>query len=157
MSNSFEDRLRELGYTLPPPPATASAAYVPSVRVGNMLYVSGQISQLSDELISGRVGQSLALEAAQRGAEFCALNLLASVAAAVDGEIERVSRVVRVGVYVAATPEFTQHSSVGDAVSGVLARVFGLQGRHARTSIGVSSLPRGAAVEADAVFELAGA
>lgn len=154
MNESFSLRLRALGYMLPAPARGASDAYEPFIRIGNLLYLCGQISALGDELIQGRVGEDLSLEHAQRGAEFCALNLLAQVAAAVEGEIDRVHRAVRLGVYVAAAPGFTQHSSVGNSASAVFTKVFGADGRHVRTSIGVASLPLGAAVEADAVFEL---
>lgn len=156
MTDSIRTRLQSLGQTLPDAPPPASPYYVPYVRSGNLLYLAGQISGHGNDSVRGRLGDQVTVEQGRRGAEICALGLLSQLDAAIDGDIRRVRRIVRVGVYVASTPEFAQHSEVGNGVSALLTGVFKEHGLHARTSIGVASLPAGMAVEADAVIELVG-
>jgi enamine deaminase RidA (YjgF/YER057c/UK114 family) len=154
MKNAPMENLHKLGIHLSAPQPHADSLYIPFVRSGNLLFLSGQIAERDGEFICGRLGDDVTIEQGRQAAHWCALNLLAQLNAAVGGDFGRVVRVVRVGVFVASTPQFTQHSGIGNGVSQLLVDVFGDAGRHARTSIGVAALPLGVAVEADAVFEL---
>jgi enamine deaminase RidA (YjgF/YER057c/UK114 family) len=151
---TIPERLRQLGHT-PAEAAAPIANFVSAVRMGSLLFVSGQISESGDRVLTGRLGAELTADEGRRGAELAALGLLAHVSAETGGDLAAVKRVVSLRVFVAATPDFTQHSQVANGASDLLVAVFGEQGRHARTSIGVASLPVGAAVELDAIIELA--
>ena len=147
-------KLASLGHTLPVPSAPA-ANYVSTVRSGALLAISGQISQVDDNNeIVGIVGAAVSPELGRRAAEIAAINVIAQLAAATDGTLGAVKRIVRLGVFVAATPDFTTHSTVANGASDLMVAVFGEAGRHARAAIGVSSLPRGVAVEVEALVEL---
>lgn len=152
---SIAARLAELGITLPAATAPV-ASYVPVVIEGNMLYVSGQLPLKDGALISGHLGRDVSLEDGQRAAELCALNILAQVSAALDGNLDRVSRCVRLGGFVACTADFIDQPKVINGASDLMIKVFGDAGKHARAAVGVPALPRGAAVEVDAVFALRG-
>lgn len=155
MPNTIGAKVQSLGYQLPDAPAPA-ANYVPTVRTGNLLFISGQISQQDGKPVYlGRLGEQISVEEGKQAAALCALGILAQVSAAVGGDIDKVSRVVRLGVFVASTPQFDQQSQVGNGASDLIAAVFGERGRHARSAVGVASLPRGVAVEVEAVVELA--
>lgn len=155
MPNTIAAKVQSLGYQLPDAPAPA-ANYVPTVRTGNLLFISGQISQQDGKPVYlGRLGEQISVEEGKQAAALCALGILAQVSAAVGGDIDKVSRVVRLGVFVASTPQFDQQSQVGNGASDLIAAVFGERGRHARSAVGVASLPRGVAVEVEAVVELA--
>ena len=145
---TIETRLAELGITLPDAPIPA-ANYVPYVISGNTLYVSGQISPLK-----GRLGADMAVEAGAEAARGCGLALLAQAKAAL-GSLDRVKRVVRLGGFVSSTPEFTDQPEVINGCSNLMVEVFGDKGRHARAAVSVPALPRGVAVEIDAIFEIA--
>ncbi|WP_313135629.1 RidA family protein [Paracoccus jeotgali] len=149
---SIDDRLDELGLTLPPAPAPA-ANYVPYVRSGNLLFVSGQISANEDGLILGRLGEDMETAEGAEAARRCGLALLAQVRAAV-GSLDRVRQVVRLGGFVNSTAEFTEQPEVVNGCSDLMAQVFGDAGRHARAAISANALPRGVAVEIEAVFEV---
>lgn len=153
MSDSIATRLASLDLTLPSPHGPA-ANYVSRVRTGSLLYISGQISISDDDGVQGRLGDSLTTSDGERAARIAALNLLAQIDAAVEGERSRIRRLLRVGVFIAAAPAFTEHSQVGNGASDLLVAVLGDAGRHVRTSVGVASLPAGAAVEIDAIVEL---
>lgn len=145
-------RLSELGLTLPAvvPPL---AAYVPAVQSGNLVYVSGQLPIVDGNLLgAGRVGADVTVEYGAELARQCALNALAAVEALAG--LGRVVKIVRITGYVACTPEFTQHPSVVNGASQLLLEVFGEQGRHARSAVGVASLPLGAPVEVELIAEL---
>ena len=151
---SIEARIAELGLQLPAAAAPV-ASYVPTVEADNMLYVSGQISFAADgSLITGRLGADMDVAAGQAAAERCALMILAQVKAALGGSFGRVERVVKLGVFVQCTPEFTQQPEVANGASDLFVKVFGDAGRHARAAVGVPALPRGVAVEVDAVLQL---
>ncbi|MFN3292651.1 MAG: RidA family protein [Gemmobacter sp.] len=153
MTASFEARLAELGLTLPAAPAPA-ANYVPYVISGNMLYVSGQISQDDGGLIKGRLGADLDVEAGAAAARRCALSLMAQAKAACGGDLGRVARVVKLVGFVNSTPEFTDQPKVINGASDLMVAVFGDAGRHARSAVSAASLPLGVAVEIEAIFEL---
>ncbi|MBX9735661.1 MAG: RidA family protein [Phycisphaerales bacterium] len=157
-ASSASANLQRLGFTLPTP-AKPVAAYVPTRRIGNLVYVAGQIPFVDGKLLAtGIVGQgvggvgSVSIELAIQCAQRCALNALAAVAAEL-GSIDRVKSVVRLGVFVACGPEFTDHPKVANGASELMVQVFGDAGRHARAAVGSSSLPLGAPVEVECVFE----
>ncbi len=149
-----EERLASLGLTLP---AVASpvANYVPSVRSGNLLFLAGQISRASDGApLVGKLGDTLTVEQGYEAARSAALSAIAVMKEALGG-LERVARVVRVTVLVNATPEFESHPQVANGASDLFVAVFDERGRHARTAVGVSSLPLGVAVEIEVTVEVA--
>jgi enamine deaminase RidA (YjgF/YER057c/UK114 family) len=151
--NAIEDRLKALGVTLPEPAAPV-ANYVPFVRSGSQVHVSGQVSFSPDGLITGRLGADLDLEGGQRAARFCAINLIAQFKAACGGDLARVKQVVKLGGFVNADPAFTDVPKVINGASDLIGEVFGESGRHARSAVGVAVLPLGAAVEVDAIIEV---
>jgi enamine deaminase RidA (YjgF/YER057c/UK114 family) len=156
MSATIAEKLATLGHKLPVP-SVPVANYVSVVRAGNLLSISGQISRIDDEnAVLGVVGASVSLDDGRRAAEFAAINVLSQIAAATDGTIASVRRIVRLGVFVAATPDFTEHPQVANGASDLMVAVLGDAGRHSRAAVGVSSLPRGVAVEVDALVELEG-
>ena len=151
--SSWELRLEELGYILPvaPPPA---AIYLPFMRTGQQLWVAGQIAVREGELIhSGRVGVEVSLDEARVCAEQCALNLLAQLKLAM-GTLDALNRVVKLNVFVASSVDFTSQHLVANAASELFGAVFGELGTHARSAVGVASLPLNSPVEIDAVFEV---
>lgn len=153
MAGRYEARLAELGVTLPDAPAPA-ANYVPSVAVGNVLYVSGQIASGPDGLIKGRLGDGMTVEEGAAAARACAINLLAQVRAACGGDLDRLKRVVKLGGFVNSAPDFTDQPKVVNGASDFMVAVFGDAGRHARAAVGVAALPLGVAVEIEGVFEI---
>lgn len=147
-------RLKELGITLPTPPAPV-ASYVPYTFSGNQVFISGQIPlQDGKPQFIGKVGAQISLEDAQAAARLCAVNILAQLSAAVDGNLDRVVRCLKLGVFVNAVPDYTQQPEVANGASDLMVAVFGNAGKHARAAVGVGSLPRGVAVEVEAVFEI---
>jgi enamine deaminase RidA (YjgF/YER057c/UK114 family) len=154
MAGTIESRLRELGITLPEAAAPA-ANYVPYVVTGNLVFVSGQLPIAEGKVaFTGRLGAELGLDEGQKAARLCGLNLIAQVKAACEGDLERVRRVVRLGGFVASTPEFTDHPKVVNGASDLMVEVFGNKGRHSRAAVGVAALPLDAAVEIDGIFEI---
>lgn len=150
---TVETRLQDLGLTLPSAAAPV-ASYVPTVEAGGMLHVSGQISFAADgSLIKGRLGDDMAVAEGIAAAERCALMILAQVKAALGG-FDRVERVVKLGVFVQCTPDFTDQPEVANGASDLFVKVLGDAGKHARAAVGVPALPRGVAVEVDAIFKL---
>lgn len=150
---TIDARLRDLGIELPPAPAPA-ANYLPFVQTGNLVFISGQISQNADGLIRGRLGDELDVEEGAEAARACGLALLAQLRAAV-GDLDRVTRVVKLTGFVNSTPEFTDQPEVINGCSNLMAEVFGDKGRHARAAVSAAALPRGVAVEIEAIFEVA--
>jgi enamine deaminase RidA (YjgF/YER057c/UK114 family) len=150
----IDQRLRELGLELPSP-STPGASYIQYVTVGELLFLTGQLSQWNGERrFLGKLGRELVLADGQAAARLCALNLLAHLRTAVDGDWSRVVRCVRVVGYVNATPEFTEHSQVVNGASNLFVAVFGDAGRHTRLSVGVNGLPYGVSVEVEALFQI---
>jgi enamine deaminase RidA (YjgF/YER057c/UK114 family) len=151
---SIDARLKELGITLPDAPKPV-ANYVPAVRSGNLVFVSGQVSAAGGVAVKGKLGEGLSLEEGQKAARLCALAILAQVNAVV-GSLDKVTRIVKLGGFVACAPEFDQHPAVINGASDLMVEVFGDKGKHARFAVGVQSLPLGFAVEVDAVVEVEG-
>ena len=149
-----EDRLKSLGLVLPEPAAPV-ANYVPFVSSGGLIHISGQVSNDASGGIKGTVGQDLDLEAGQRAARLCGINLIAQMKAAAGGDLGRVKSVVKLGGYVQVGPDFLDIPKVVNGCSDLMVEVFGDVGRHARSAVGVYRLPLGFAVEVDAVVELA--
>jgi len=153
-SDRVAARLEALGVTLPVP-AAPIANYVPAVITGTLLFVSGQVPVRDGKIAyTGKLGDRVDLETGQQAAQLCFVNVLAQARAAL-GSLDRVARVVRLGGFVAATAEFTAHATVMNGASDMAVAVFDEAGRHARSTIGVPSLPGDAAVEVEAVFEIA--
>ena len=149
---SIDARLSELNITLPDAPAPA-ANYVPYVQSGNLLFVSGQISAGPEGLIKGRLGADLDVAAGAAAARACGLALLAQARAAL-GSLDRVARVVKLTGFVASTPDFADQPEVINGCSDLMVEVFGDAGRHARAAVSAGALPRGVAVEIEAIFEI---
>jgi enamine deaminase RidA (YjgF/YER057c/UK114 family) len=150
----IDDRLRELEIALPQPSAPG-ANYVPTVRSGDLLFITGQLSQWNGERrFVGKLGREFDVAEGQQAARLCALNLIAHLRAALDGDLDRVVRCVRIAGYVNSTPDFTGQSQVVNGASDVFVSVFGDAGRHTRMAVGVSALPYDVAVEVEAVFEI---
>lgn len=146
-------RLAELGIQLPAP-AAAVANYVPFVRAGDLLHISGQLSNDASGGVKGTVGADVSPEQARAAARMCGVNLLAQMSAALDGDLERVVRIVKLGGFVQAAGDFEAIPAVINGCSDLMVEVFGDKGRHARSAVGVYRLPLGFAVEVDAVVEV---
>ena len=154
MTGRISARLAELGITLPTAMAPM-ANYVPWVQAGNLVVVSGQVPAVDGKIaVTGKVGANLDVAAGQAAARLCLTNVLTHLRAACGGDLDRVRRVVRLGGFVACPPGFTQHALVMNGASDLAVEVFGDAGRHARSTIGVPSLPGDAAVEVEGMFEV---
>jgi enamine deaminase RidA (YjgF/YER057c/UK114 family) len=154
MSSRVEARLSALGIELPRP-STPGANYVPFVRTGDLVNLTGQLSQWNGERrYVGKLGREYGVAEGRAAARLCALNLLAHLRVAVGGDLDRVVQAVRLAGYVNATPEFVEHSQVMNGASDLLVEAFGDAGRHTRIAIGVSALPYDVAVEVEGVFEV---
>jgi len=147
-------RLAELGLEIPKPVAPV-ANYVPFVISGRELFISGQVSVGPDGLIKGKLGADMSVEDGTNAAKACGINLIAQMNAALNGDLDRVKRVVKLGGFVNCTPDFTDQPKVINGASDLMVAVFGDKGRHARAAVGAPSLPLGAAVEVDAIIEIA--
>lgn len=157
MAGKIEARLAELGLTLETPPAPA-ANYVPFVTVGDTVFVSGQIPMTAaglDSLIKGKVGADLSVEAGAAAARQCAINLLAQVKAACDGDLDRLLRVVKLTGFVNSTPDFGDQPKVINGASDFFVEVLGDIGRHSRSAVSAGALPFGVAVEVEGIFQIA--
>jgi enamine deaminase RidA (YjgF/YER057c/UK114 family) len=153
MTGVYEARLNKMGLNVPNAPAPA-ANYVPYVVVDNMVYVSGQIAKGDEGLIVGKLGADMDVASGQEAAKVCALNLIAQLKVACDGDLDRLKRVVKLGGFVNSTLEFTDHPAVINGASDFIGEVFGEVGAHARAAVGCSSLPFGVAVEIEGVFQI---
>ena len=146
-------RIAELGITLPEP-AKPVASYVSFVQAGNLVHISGQLSNDASGGIKGTVGVDVTPEQAAAAARLCAINLIAQISKALDGDLERVVRIVKLGGFVQAGPGFTAIPAVINGCSDLMVEVFGDAGKHARSAVGVYKLPLGFAVEVDAIVEV---
>ncbi len=154
MATGIEARLQELGIALPEAPKPAGS-YVPSVRTGNLLFMAGQVSRNEDgSVLTGKLGDTMSVEEGYQAGRSTGLRILAAVKAAL-GDLDRVSRVVRLFGMVNSTPDFERHPKVMNGCSDLLVEVFGDNGRHSRCAVGHASLPAGAAVEVESIFEIA--
>ncbi len=154
MSAEIETRLAELGIVLPQAVAPV-ANYVPYVVSGSMLYISGQLPMENGKVaVTGHVGKDVDIAGAQRAAELCAINILAQAKSAL-GDLGRIRRLVKINGFVASTPDFVEQHLVINGASNLLANALGEAGKHARAAVGMASLPFNAAVEIDAVIEIA--
>ena len=151
--SDIETKLAELGVTLPDAPAPA-ANYVPFTITGNLVHISGQISQNDDGLILGRLGDTMSTEQGAIAAKQCAISLLAQVKAACGGDISRLKRVIKLNAFVNSAPDFYEQPKVVNGASDFLVAALGDAGRHARSAVGVAALPLGVAVEIDGIFEI---
>lgn len=154
MAQDIAKRLVKLNVTLPQLAAPV-ANYVPFTISGSTLHISGQLPLAGGAVTcKGLLGQDVALEDGQKAAQLCALNILAQAHAALGGDWRRLKRCLRLGGFVAATPAFTDHPKVINGASDFIVNILGEAGKHARAAVGVASLPLGAAVEVDAIFEI---
>ena len=151
--SSIEDRLKSLGIELPQPTAPV-ANYVPFVRVGDLVHISGQVSVDASGGVKGVVGEDVDFDAALRAARICGVNLIAQMKAACEGDLGRVTRIVKLGGFVQAGPGFFDIPKVVNGCSDLMVDVFGDAGRHARSAVGVYRLPMNFAVEVDAVVQV---
>ena len=152
MTDRIDRKLEELGLTLPQAAAPV-AAYVPTVLANGMLHISGQLPFKDGQLVKGRVGDGVSLEDAQEAAKLCGLMLVAQMKAAL-GTLARVERIVKLGVFVNSTGDFTDQAKVANGASELMVALFGDIGKHARSVVGVAVLPLGAAVEIDAIVQV---
>ena len=155
MAGKIDARLKELDIILPSPPAPV-ASYVPYVVSGNLVFISGQVTLAAGGLkYVGTVGKEITVDDGKAAAQLCAVNVLAQLNAACGGDLERVTRCVKVTVFVNAVPGFTQHPEIANGASDLIVEVFGEAGKHARAAVGAGSLPRNVACEVEAIFEIA--
>jgi enamine deaminase RidA (YjgF/YER057c/UK114 family) len=153
-ANGANERLAALGLELPEPSAPG-ANYVPFVRAGDLVFVTGQLAQWNGERrFVGKLGREFEVEEGHQAARLCALNVIAQLRVAVDDDLDRVVKCVRIAGYVNSTPEFHGQSQVVNGASDVFVEVFGERGRHARMAVGVAALPYDVAVEVEGVFEV---
>ena len=151
--STIEARLAELGVTLPDAPAPA-ANYVPFVQVGDLVHISGQISQNAAGLIKGRLGADMDVAAGAEAAKSCAISLLAQAKAACEGDLSRLVRVVKLVGFVNSTADFIDQPKVINGASDFMVAALGDAGRHARSAVSAASLPLGVAVEIEGIFQI---
>jgi enamine deaminase RidA (YjgF/YER057c/UK114 family) len=155
MAGRIETKLREAGIELPKPAAPA-ANYIPFVTAGTLVFIAGQITFKDGKVEHvGKVGREIAIDEAKQAARLCGLNLLAQLKEACAGDLDRVRRCVKLGVFVNCADGFDRQAEVANGASDLMVEVFGEDGRHARFAIGAYALPRGVAVEVDGIFEIA--
>jgi enamine deaminase RidA (YjgF/YER057c/UK114 family) len=147
------ERLRQLGYELPQARLPV-ASYVPVTRLGNMLFVSGQLSTSENGVVTGRLGDTMNVVQGANAAELAALNVLAQVVHNGGIDLESIRKVLKLTVFVSATPDFTEHHLVANGASNLIAGTLGEAGKHARAAFGVAGLPLGAAIEVEAILEV---
>ena len=152
LMGKYEKKLKSLGVILPDAPAPA-ANYVPFVKIDSLVYVSGQISLGPNGLIKGILGKDMAVEQGKLAARQCAINLLAQVKVACDGDLDRLTQVIKLGGFVNSTPNFFEQPTIINGASDFLVEILGENGRHARTAVG-AILPLGVAVEIDGIFSI---
>jgi enamine deaminase RidA (YjgF/YER057c/UK114 family) len=154
MAGEIEARLRELGIELPRP-STPGANYVQFVRSGDLVFLTGQLAQWNGERrFIGKLGREFGVEDGQQAARLCTLNLIAHLRVALDGDLDRAQRCIRIAGFVNSMPEFTDQSQVINGALDLFVEVFRERGRHTRMAVGVSGLPYGVAVEVEALFEV---
>ncbi len=147
------DKLREYGYELPPAKAPA-ASYIPITRTGNIVYISGQISSNEQGVVTGRLGDNMNVVQGGNAAELAAVNFLSQIVSSAGVPLEEVKKVLKLTVFVASAPDFYEQHLVANGASNLIIGVLGEKGRHARSAIGMASLPLGAAVEVEGIIEV---
>ena len=150
---SISERLKALGITLPPL-AVPAAAYVPFVRTGNLVFLSGHIAKKDGKVWAGQLGAAISTEEGKQAARAVAIDLMGTLSAALDGDLERVVRIVKVMSLVNSTPSFTEQHLVTNGASELLGEVFGERGAHARSAFGVAQIPLGSCVEIELIAEV---
>ena len=154
MTNEIENKLKILGIILPEPLAPV-ANYVPFVKVGAQVFISGQLPiEDGKAKYIGKLGKEISIEDGKSAARLCAINIIANLKAACGGDLDRMVRCVKLGIFVNAIPEFIDHPMVGNGASDLMVEIFGDKGKHSRFAMGAGSLPRGVAVEIDAIFDV---
>lgn len=154
MPNPIDKKLTELGITLPASSAPA-ANYIPYVKTGKLVFISGQVPVRDGKIVDvAKVGATFTVEQAQATARLCGLNMLSHLKAACDGDLSRVKKCVKLGIFVNSAAGFTEQPKVANGVSDLMVAVFGDAGKHARAAVGVNELPFGVAVEVDGIFEI---
>ena len=153
MTTDINSRILELGIQIPNP-RTPSANYIPFVKADKLILISGQVSMAIDGLIAGKLGLNIDVENGKKAARACGLNLLGQLKIACQGNLNKVQRVVKLGGFVNSTTNFIDAPTIINGASDLMVDIFGENGRHARFAIGAASLPQGAAVEIDGVFEV---
>ncbi len=152
--SKIEEKLKSLAITLPEAAAPV-ANYVGFVKSGNQVFISGQLPLENGELkFVGKVGSKVSVEDAKKAARICAINIMAQLKSACGGDLDRVTRCIKLGVFVNGDADFIDHPTVANGASDLIAEVFGDAGKHARAAVGSGSLPRGVSVEVDAIFEI---
>lgn len=154
MPSRIDDRLKDLGIELPQP-SKPGANYLPTVRTGDLIFITGQLAQWNGERrFIGKLGREFGVEEGRQAARLCALNLVAHLREALDGDLDRVVRCVRIAGYVNSVPDFVAQSQVINGASDLFVEIFEDAGRHTRMAVGVSALPYDVAVEVEGVFEV---
>jgi len=150
---NYQKKLDDLGIRLPTP-APAVGNYVPALIEGNLLFVSGQLpfNETGELVLQGIIGENLTVDDGFMAARYCCINILAQAASALDGDLSRIKRCVKLGGFVASAPNFADHPKIINGASDLLVDILGEAGKHTRSAVGVSSLPLGAPVEIDAHF-----
>ena len=152
--NTLTDRLKDLKITIPDAPAPVGA-YVAYKKSGNLIFISGQLPiDLNGKMIKGKLGKDISLEEGQKAAKLCIINVLAQAKKAVDGDLNKIKNCVKITGFVNSTDDFIDQPKVINAASETLSAVFGNSGKHTRAAVSVNSLPLGASVEIDAIFEI---
>ena len=152
--SKFEKKLQEMNITLPTP-ASPVANYVGFVKLNNTVFISGQLPLENGKLQGiGKVGKEISVDDAKKFAKLCAINILAQLKVACDGNLDRVEQCVKLGIFVNGDADFKDHPAVANGASDLIAEVFGDAGKHARAAVGSGSLPFGVAVEVDAIFAI---
>lgn len=150
----INQRLEKLHITLPEPSAPV-ANYVPFVKTGKQVFISGQLPIVNGEVkFIGKLGEDISIEDGQKAARICAINILSILKSACDGDLNKVVRCVKLGIFINASASFTNHPIVANGASDLIVEALGDKGKHARFAMGAGSLPRGVAVEVDAIFEV---
>jgi enamine deaminase RidA (YjgF/YER057c/UK114 family) len=153
MTANIQQRLKELNINIPDisPPA---ANYVPYVQSGKQIFISGQLPVKNSQIITGKVGQDATIEQAIEAAQACAINIVAVLKKACEGDLQKVARCVKLGIFVNCVDGFTDQPRIGNGASDLMVEIFGQIGQHARFAVGTNSLPFNALVEIDAIFEI---
>lgn len=153
MTNKIDKKLEELGIKIPTISAPA-ANYLPFTKSGNQIFISGQLPKDENGLITGKVGKDTDIETAKKAAQLCALNIIAVLKSACDGNLDKVKQCVKLGIFVNAVDDFCDHPAIGNGASDLMVKIFDEKGKHARFAMGAGSLPLNSTVEIDAIFEI---